>query len=140
MRCGFGGTRRSETIDLKPAIVQIVSTCLHHKHPRSVSEVQALNSLLLTTMGAPGPVQHLQNQLGTCLSRAVTNAALSNIIYKKDSIVAGWQSGIEKMWASCASQARRRAEACSIFPGFVLSGDNVGKVQITYPLWCVLLI
>ena len=119
---------------MKPAIVQIISTCLHHKHPRCVTEVQAINSLLLTTAGAPGVVQGLQNQLGSCLSRKTTNQALTNIIADKDHTVKQWRDDIQKMWSECSSQIRRRTLACSDSPGYVLAGDNVGKVSVlSYP-------
>ena len=114
-------------------MVQIISSCLHHKHPRCVTEVQVLNSLLLTTAGAPGPVQGLYNQLGSCLSRATTNGVLSNLISDKGSVVIEWKEGIEKMWATCDSQLRRRTVACDSCPGFVLAGDNVGKVSVPTP-------
>ena len=117
---------------MKPAIVQIILTCLHHKHPRCVTEVQAMNSLLLTTAGAPGVVQGLQNQLGSCLSRATTNKALTNIIADKDQTVKEWRDSIQKMWSNCSSQIRRRTLACSDSPGYVLAGDNVGKVTVPF--------
>ena len=118
-------------MDLKPAIVQVVTTCLHHKHPKCVSEVQLLNSLLLTTTGAPGSLQRLQNQLGTCFSRETTNKAVSNLIRDKDGVVSGWQEDIQAMWSLARSQARRRTMACNRTPGFIFGGDNVGKVVST---------
>lgn len=87
-----------------------------------------MNSLLLATTGAPGTVQRLQNQLGTAVSRETTNVMLSNLLSNKDGPVGVWKAGVEKMWQDCFSQARRRTEACTNSPGFVLAGDNVGKV------------
>ena len=93
-----------------------------------------MNSLLLTTAGAPGVVQRLQNQLGSCLSRATTNKALTNIIADKDHTVKQWRDRIQKMWSDCSSQIRRRTLACTDCPGYVLAGDNVGKVPVSsYP-------
>ena len=126
---GFGGTERQQTVDLRPAMVGVMSTILHHKHPTSVTENLALKSLLLTTLGAPGSIQRLENQLGAGFSRKTSNAMLSNLISDTGNVVREWKSRNERLWDDGVSQAARKKDSYSEAPGFVLGGDNVGKAR-----------
>ena len=110
---GFGGSERQKTVDMKPAMVGIMSTILHHKHPTSVTDTLALKSLLLTTIGLPGSVQRLENQLGGGFSRQTLNGMLSG----------------EQLWEEGVSQVARMMRSVSDTPGFVMGADNVGKVR-----------
>lgn len=65
-RKGFGGSRKDETISLKPVICQTAARLLHNKHPRSVTQIQCLNSALNTVQHIPGKAISLANGLGDC--------------------------------------------------------------------------
>ena len=104
---GFGGSERQQRVDLRPAMVGVMSTILHHKHPTSVTENLALKSLLLTTLGAPGSVQRLENQLGAGFSRQTSNAMLSNLISDTGNVVREWKSRSER--AAATFESRRPA-------------------------------
>ena len=110
---GFGGSERQKKVDMKPAMVGIMSTILHHKHPTSVTDTLALKSLLLTTIGLPGSVQRLENQLGGGFSRQTSNGMLSG----------------EQLWEEGVSQVARMVGSVFATPGFVMGADNVGKVR-----------
>ena len=104
---GFGGSERQQRVDLRPAMVGVMSTILHHKHPTSVTENLALKSLLLTTLGAPGSVQRLENQLGAGFSRQTSNAMLSNLISDTGNVVREWKSRSERLWDDGVSMRAR---------------------------------
>ena len=129
MRLGFGGSERSQFVDLKPAMVNVMSTILHHKHPRSVSDLLALKSLMLTTMGVPGSVQRLENQLGAAFSRQTSNAMLSNMITDSKGVVLEWKSRVEQLWQPGVTNISRKSMSIAEAPGFVIGADNVGKVE-----------
>ena len=126
---GFGGSERQKTVDLKPAMVGVISTILHHKHPTSVTDNLALKSLLLTTLGVPGSVQRLENQLGAGFSRQTSNAMLSNLICDAGNVVLGWKSASEMLWEDGVSQVARMKGSISDAPSYVLGADNVGKAR-----------
>ena len=63
-RKGFGGSRSSEDISLKPVICQTVSRMLHNKHPRSVTSLQCMNSALNMVHHVPGRALVSSNALG----------------------------------------------------------------------------
>ena len=63
-RKGFGGSRQSELISLKPALCQTVARLLHNKHPRSVTQIQCLNSVLNAVQHIPGKAVSLGNGFG----------------------------------------------------------------------------
>ena len=126
---GFGGSERQQRVDLRPAMVGVMSTILHHKHPTSVTENLALKSLLLTTLGAPGSIQRLENQLGAGFSRQTSNAMLSNLISDTGNVVREWKSRSERLWDDGVSQAARKKSSYSEAPSFVLGADNVGKAR-----------
>ena len=113
-------------------MVGVMSTMLHHKHPTSVSDTLALKSLLLTTLGAPGSVQRLENQLGAGFSRKTSNAMLSNMISDTEKIVMEWKERVELLWGPRVSQVARWRGACSDGPSFILAADNVGKACLIY--------
>ena len=106
-----------------------MSTILHHKHPTSVTDNLALKSLLLTTLGVPGSVQRLENQLGGGFSRQTSNAMLSNLIADAGETVLEWKSKGEQLWEEGVSQVARMMRSVSDTPGFVMGADNVGKVR-----------
>ena len=110
-------------------MVGVMSTILHHKHPTSVTENLALKSLLLTTLGAPGSIQRLENQLGAGFSRQTSNAMLSNLISDTGNVVREWKSRCERLWGDGVSQAERKKSSYSVAPSYVLGGDNVGKAR-----------
>ena len=129
MRLGFGGSERKQTVDLRPAMVGVMSTMLHHKHPSSVSDTLALKLLLLTTFGARGSVERLENQLGAGFSRQTSNALLSNIISDSEKEVLRWTERVEMLWGVDVSRGARRSGAFFDAPSFILACDNVGKVM-----------
>ena len=65
-RKGFGGADTSEDIDLTPAVVQSVSRIIKNCHPRSISTIPAMNSLLFWTSRVSGHIFELFNYLGDC--------------------------------------------------------------------------
>ena len=65
-RKGFGGSRKDESISLKPVVCQTLARLLHNKHPRSASLMQCLNSALFTILHLPHKAVTLANALGDC--------------------------------------------------------------------------
>ena len=63
-RKGFGGSKRSENIDLIPSVVQTVSRVLKNRHSSSVSLLPCLNSLHLWGNRVPGHLFHFFNAIG----------------------------------------------------------------------------
>ena len=65
-RKGFGGSNRTEEIDLVPVIVQSVSRIIKNCHPLSLTVLPSINSLFLWTSRAIGKVFKYFNLLGDC--------------------------------------------------------------------------
>ena len=63
-RKGFGGSRSSEDISLKPVVCQTISRMLHNKHPRCVTSLQCMNSALSMVHHLPGKALVSSNALG----------------------------------------------------------------------------
>ena len=78
-RKGFGGSRKDETISLKPVICQTAARLLHNKHPRSVTQIQCLNSALNTVQHIPGKAISLGNGLGDCFRYGLQEVLKQNI-------------------------------------------------------------
>ena len=51
-------------LDLTPVVCQTVSRLLKNRHPRSVSDIQSMNSLYMWTNQTPGHMYQFHNSLG----------------------------------------------------------------------------
>jgi len=127
-RKGFGGSRQDEAISLKPVICQTASRLLHNKHPRSVSEIQCLNSVLNTIQHLPVKSVCLANGLGDCFSRKTSVKLVHNLLEGHDASVVEMRNKVEEIWKEAPSKRLRRTLASQPgAKGISLFADNVGK-------------
>ena len=65
-RPGFGGSNRSEPVDLIQTVVQSVSRLIRCRHPDSLSKIPCMNSLFLWSHNASQSLFEYFNGMGDC--------------------------------------------------------------------------